>query len=283
MGGEIMKNKIKKYLPKITVELIMMAVALIMLIPFGWIIATSLRLPVDSFKLPPSFIPTDFYVINYKKVFELVPYVKFIMNSLKVTLLTTVIQCTITTMAAFAFSRLEFKGRELWFGIILSGLMIPAQSTIIPQFLIMRSLNLMDNHWSLILPNLIYPLGIFLVRQLMMSIPKTYDEAAYLDGAGPFKIFWNVILPASKPAIAVVAVMTFIQSWNNFFAPLIYISSWDKMTLPLGLTLLSGYQGTGSVSVILAGVAMTLIPPALVYIFGQKYLVQGSSLSGLKG
>lgn len=279
----MMYNKIKKYFKRSVVEVIMIIIAILMLLPFCWMISTSLRLPKDSFKLPPSFFPTTFNWGNYKKVFELVPYLKFIGNSMKVTLITTILQCSITTMAAYAFARIEFKGRNFLFIMLLSGLMIPTQSTIIPQFLFVKAFHLMDTHWAIILPNLIYPFGIFLIRQLMMSIPRTYDEAAYLDGAGRFRIFWSIILPSSKPAIAVVAVMTFVQSWNNFFAPLIFINSWDKMTLPLGLTLLQGYKGTGSISVILAGVSMTLIPPLLVYIFGQKYLVQGSALSGLKG
>jgi multiple sugar transport system permease protein len=277
------KDKIKKFAPRISVELLMILISVIMLLPFCWMISTSLRLPKDSFNLPPALFPTAFHIDNYIIVFKKFPFLSFILNSFKVTILTTVIQCTITTMAAYAFARIEFKGKNILFIMLLSGLMIPVQSTIIPQFLIIKKLGLMDNHWALILPNLVYPLGIFLIRQLMMSIPRTYDEAAYIDGASRLRIFWNIIIPCSKPAIAVVAVMSFITSWNNFFGPLIYINTWEKMTLPLGLTVLQGYRGSGSISVVLAGVSMTLIPPCLVYIFGQKYLVQGTTLTGIKG
>jgi multiple sugar transport system permease protein len=279
----LMKKKIKGRLAsKIIIDIVMIVICLTILMPFLWTIATSLRLPQDSFKLPPQFIPTTFYITNYIHVFQVFPLFAFLFNSLTIAIITTVSQCLFTTMAGYAFARIDFKGRNIVFLLILSGIMIPSQSIIIPQFLFVRKLGLMDTQWALILPALIFPMGIFLVRQFMMTIPKSYDEAAKIDGAGRFRVFWSIILPMSVPSVAVVAVMSFVTSWNNFFAPLIYLSTWNKMTLPLGLMVLEGFKGTGSVSVILAGVVISFIPPILIFIFGQKYLLQGTTLSGLK-
>lgn len=272
----------KKTILRIALGFIMILLCAIFLLPFFWAISTSLRLPKDSFNLPPQFFPTSFCIQNYEMVFSTFPFLKFILNSLLVAVVLTISQVIITTMAGYAFARLHFAGKNICFFLILSGIMIPISSIIIPQFMVVKSLGIMDSQLAIILPYLINPMGIFLVKQFMQTIPSSYDEAAIIDGAGKFRIYWNVILPMSVPALAVVVVMTFVGSWNNFFGPLIYISSWDKMTLPLGLNVLSSSLGNGDISVILAGVVIAFIPPILIYIFGQKYLLQGTTLSGLK-
>jgi multiple sugar transport system permease protein len=268
--------------PRIIVEVVMILVSVFFLIPFLWAISTSLRLPKDSLNLPPQFLPTSFQIANYGSLFTLFPFFPFILNSIVVAVAVTVFQALFSTMAGYAFARIDFKGKNLLFIAILSGIMIPGQSIIIPQFLVVKTFGLMDTHWAIILPYLIFPLGIFLVRQFMMTIPKSYDEAALIDGADRFRVFWSIILPMSVPSVAVVSVMGFIGSWNNFFGPLIYLNTWEKMTLPMGLKVLSGFNGTGSLSVILAGVVISFIPPILIYAFGQKYLLQGTTLTGLK-
>ncbi|MCP4403179.1 MAG: carbohydrate ABC transporter permease [bacterium] len=278
-------DRMKKILSRITIDGLMLMIVALMLLPFCWVISTSLRLPKESFTLPPAFFPTSFHFENYGRVFELVPeFADFIKNSVFVSVTATGLQIITTTMAAYAFARIEFWGRNVLFLIILSGLMIPVHSTIIPLFLIMRSLGLVDSVWSVILPYSINPLGIFLVRQFMLSIPKTLDEAAYLDGAGRFRIFWEIMIPMVKPATIVSSVLWFLKSWNDFFYPFIFLSTWEKMTLPVGLTVLAGIESRANpVSVVLAGVTLSLIAPVMIFIFGQKYLVQGSALSGLKG
>jgi multiple sugar transport system permease protein len=160
--------------------------------------------------------------------------------------------------------------------------MIPAQSTLIPRFSIISALGLVNTRWALILPALIYPMGIFLARQYMMTIPTSYDEAAYVDGANRFQIFIHVIVPMSVPALTVVAVLHFLGTWNDFLNALIFLYKPISMTLPLGLNLLKGYHGTGSPAVVLAGVMMSMLVPLMVYIFGQKYLLRGANISGLK-
>lgn len=255
----------------------------IALLPFMWMIATSLRLPVDSFRLPPSFFPTVFHIDNYLQVFRKVPLAHYIANSFFVSTVATFLQCIITCMAAYAFSRLYFKGKNLIFILILSGLMIPVQTTVIPIFIMYKEIGLMDTRIGIILPLLINPLGIFIMKQFMESIPKSYDEAAKLDGATHFSILFRIIMPMTKPALVTVAVLAFVASWNDFYRPLIFITSPEKMTLPLGMTALSGLMRNTSISIILAGILISSVPLILIYAFGQKYFVQGISLSGLKG
>jgi len=260
----------------------LMLFALYLALPFMWIISTSLRLPKDSFSLPPTFWPTDFIVGNYLDVFLQVPFTAFILNSIKIAAIVVLGHIIISSMAAYAFSRIDFPGRNVVFIIFLAGLMIPGQVTIIPQFILLSKLNLVDTHASLILPALINPIGIFLIRQMMLTIPKTFDEAAFIDGANRFWVYYRVILPMAMPAIVVTSVMHFIATWNDFFRPLIFLNTYEKMTLPIGMTVLKGVFGTGNLSAILAGVTISLIPPLLIYILGQKYLVEGITMGGLK-
>ena len=262
--------------------LVMMTVAVIMFLPFAWILSTSLRLPKDSFLLPPSFLPTEFRIENYIEVFEVFPFSKYFMNSLFVATLSTFLQVIATAFAAYGFSRINFRFRNILFIVLLSGLMIPAQSTIVPVFIQIKEIKLYNTLWALILPALYNPSGLFLTRQFMMTIPKSYDEAAYVDGAGRMRIFMNVILPMSKAPIAMVAVNCFIVKWNDFFSPLIFLSDNEKLTLPLALVILRGSYGSGSLSVVLAGVVISMIAPLLLYIFGQKYLMGGVMTAGLK-
>lgn len=278
MKRKIATGKLKQSL----LVLVLLCLEAAMLLPFFWVFATSLRLPKDSFSLPPSFFPTQWNWENYSHVFTSVPFFEFIKNSVVVTVSITGIQLVFSSMCAFAFARLKFKGGNLLFIYILTGLMIPYQSIIIAQFLIVTKMGLVDTHLALILPYLANPFGIFLLKQFMQTIPKSYDEAAIMDGANWWQIYWHVILPMSKPALVVCAFMKFIEQWNNFFAGLIYINSQEKYTLPMGMMLLRGFRSSGSVSMIMAGVMISLIVPALVYIFGQKYLIQGTVLSGLK-
>jgi multiple sugar transport system permease protein len=270
-------------MPSLVVHMIMILVAIAMIAPFMWIFSTSLRLPRESFSLPPTFFPTSFRWQNYIEVFRSVPFSLFIFNSLKVSVISTILMSFTSAMAAYAFARLRFKGNHFLFILVLTGLMIPGQVTIIPLFILIKKFGLMNTHWALILPSIIYPLGIFLIRQFMLSIPKSYDEAAYMDGAGYSRIFWSIMLPMTFSSVTVIAVMSFINIWNDFFRPLIFLNTYELMTLPLGLTILSGFMGNGNISVILAGVTLSLVAPLLFYIVGQRYLVEGMTMVGVKG
>lgn len=274
--------RVKSYLWRGLHYLIMLTVSIVMLIPFSWMFATSMRKANASFTLPPAILPTVWNFENYAMVFKSLKISTYIGNSIIVTLVSTVIMLVVTSMAAYAFSRIQFKGRDALFPVVLAGLMIPGQSISIPVFLIIRSMKLIDSLWSLILTLVYYPLGLFMLRQAMKSIPQSYDEAAYCDGAGHFTIYTRVILPMCKSTLMVVVVMHFVRAWNDFFNPLIMINSNSKMTMPLGIRMLNTTNGKSNMPVMTAAIMISLIVPLLVYIFGQKYLTRGSVLSGLK-
>ena len=273
----------RKTVKKIITILAGLLVIIIFFMPVCWIFATSLRLPKDSFKWPPLFFPTSFHISNYIEVIKRVPFLMFILNSLKVAAVVMVGQCIIDAMMAYAFARIEFKGREALFILVLAGLMVPPQASIIPLFMIVKNLKAMNSHISLVLPALMSPLSVFMIRQSMMTIDKSYDEAAELDGASHWMILLKVIVPMCKPSIALVAIMSFLNSWNDYFRPLIFISNYNKMTIPVGIQMLKGFMGGGSVSIILAGVMMSMVPPMIIFILGQKYIMKGIRIGGMKG
>ena len=245
------------------------------LAPLSWMLATTLRLPLESFRIPPSLLPTSFNLDSYRLVFEKVDFFAFVQNSIKIAVCCTALHVVCSSMAAFAFARLDFPGKKWIFFLFLSALMIPSQVMNIPRFIIMSKIRLVDTHAALILPSLFGAMGIFLIRQFMMTIPKSYDEAAHIDGAGRFYCYLHIIMPMTKPALIVIALQTFIANWNDFYNPLIYLNSVSKMTLPLGLTALQSTLDTGNQSAILAGILLSLIAPLLFFLIGQRYLIEG--------
>ena len=277
-----MHGKIKKVFFRVIHYAIMVMITVLMLMPIGWMLGTSMRQSKESFVLPPSFWPTQFNLDNFKQVFHAIPILKFAWNSLFITFLAAAFMVLFTSMSAYAFARINFKGKNILFIFMLAGLMIPVQSIIVPVFLIIRKLNLIDTKWALIVTSIYYPLGLLMLRQFMMTIPKSYDEAAVCDGAGKLTIFFRVILPMSKSTIMVAFVMHFVSVWNNFFSAMIFLNSTAKMTLPLGITVLNTTDGNSNMPLMTSAVLLTLIPPMIIYIFGQKYLMQGNMISGVK-
>jgi multiple sugar transport system permease protein len=268
--------------PTIILNGILILLSLVMVAPFMWILSTSLRLPNESFKLPPSFFPTSFHWQNYRDVFTVFPFFDCILNSVKVAFFSVGFNLIVSTMAGYAFARIPFKGRSFVFVTFLAGMMVPVQATLIPTYILLSKIGLVGSHWSLILPAIISPLNIFFIRQYMMTIPGSYEEAAYIDGASRFRIYVQIFVPMSTSVIIMTSLLTFLATWNSFLQPLVYLSKWEMMTLPLGLKTLNGMRNTGSVSVVLAGVTISLVVPTLLYSFGHKYILQGSVMSGLK-
>jgi len=275
-----MNKRIK--VSQVVLNLVLIVGCTIAILPFMWIVSTSLRTPAESFKMPPSFFPTSFKISNYAVVFTAFPFLRFIFNSILVAVATVALSLAVSATAAFSFARLNFRGKNIIFMIFMAGLMVPASATMISVFIIQSKLGTVGTLWALILPAMISPVHIFLMRQFMMTIPKSYEESAEIDGCNRLRIFLHVILPMCKPVMILAGLQVFIGSWNNFIGPLIYLRSWDSMTLPIGLYALRGYMGTGNVSEILAGITVSLVAPVLLFIFGQKHLVEGIALTGVK-
>lgn len=265
------------------VLLVTAAFAVIVVAPFAWTVSTSMRLPMESFSVPPQWIVLNPDWSNYTRVFERIPFFQQILNSFIVTVAVVIGQLFTASLAGYAFARLEFPGRNLLFWLIMATMMIPLQATIIPVFVIISRLGLANTLWSLIIPALPTAFGTFLMRQYFLGVPKDFEEAAVIDGANQLSIFARVYLPLVTPALAVLAMLVFNGTWNDFFRPLIFINDPYLFTIPLGLNDLKGYMATGSISVVLAGVTMSLIPVVIVYIFGQRYLIEGIMMGGVKG
>ncbi len=262
---------------------LLIAIACFMILPFVWMFSTSLRTPAESFTLPPQWFPTEPHFDNYRQVFEIVPFFSFILNSVKVTVIVTIAQLIFCSMAAYAFARLYFPAKNALFLLLMSSLMVPGSVTIVPIFILIRYLGLADTHTSLILPSITSAFGIFMLRQFFLTIPTELEDAAKIDGANPLQIYSRIILPLGGPALSVLAIFTFNGTWNEFFRPLIFLKTWDTFTLPLGLITLRGVEGTGSISVVLAGVALSILPILLVFLFAQRFLIEGITMTGLKG
>jgi multiple sugar transport system permease protein len=257
--------------------------AILMLIPLLWMFSTSLRPSADSYKLPPAWLPTQFRIENYGAVFKSsVPFWALAWNTVKITLAVTIGQLVLCSMAGFAFARLRFPGRNFLFVLLLASLMVPQQVTVIPIFLLMRSLQLMNNPLAIILPGLVSAFGVFLMRQFFLSLPQELFDAAKIDGAGPWGGFWRIAVPLSTPAMAALGIITFNSTWNAYFYPLIFLNTWEQMTLPQGIALLQAYMQSGNPSVIMAAVMMALLPVLIAFIFAQRWIVEAFARTGLK-
>jgi multiple sugar transport system permease protein len=273
------------YLGESVIWLLLIVMAIVEFAPISWIFSTSLRNPSDSFNLPPDFWPTAFHWENYLAVVqsERIQFLRFFWNSLKIASIVTLAQLLTCSMAAFSFARLRYPGRDIFFFAFLSSLMVPATVTIIPTFILIRSLGLMDTHWALILPATTSAFGVFLLRQQFMTLPAELLDAAKIDGAGYFRIYWQVMLPLVGPALSALGVFTFLASWNNFLGPLLFLRTWENYTFPIAIVNLQGYMGNGNRAHVLAGVMISIFPTLLFFLLAQRFVIQGIALTGLKG
>ncbi len=263
---------------------LVIAAAFPMVAPFAWMFATSLKSGPHAFDLPPAWVPSELHFQNFLTLFQSnVPFSTFLLNNLKVATLVTAAQLLTCSMAGYAFAHLRFRGAKGVFALLLTSLMMPVQVTIIPLFLLMTGLNLVDTHWAVILPLVTNAFGVFLMRQFFRTIPRELIEAARIDGAKHFSIFWRVALPLAKPALAALAIITFTNTWNTYFLPLVFLNSWEKMTLPLGMFALSNVYGSGNVSVIMAAVGLAVCPVLILFLVAQRQIISGMVGSAVKG
>jgi len=254
---------------------------LVMLLPFVWALVAALQRPEDAFTLPPNWIPESATLDNFRQVFAFIPFGLQILNSVVVTAAIVVGSLVVACLAAYPLARMDFRGRDATFVVFLSALMIPAQVTVIPVYLLLRYLYLVDTRAALILPALIQVLGVFLLRQHFKTVPRELSEAALIDGAGHLRILTRIVIPAAGPALAALAIFTAQQYWNDFFWPNVMLSSPDKLTLPVGVYSLQNLYGTGSPVVIFAAVSMVVVPLLVLFAFTQRQLTEGMALVGV--
>ena len=255
--------------------ILLILIAAAFVLPILWAVSTSLRSPANSFNNPPEWIPLAPIWSNYAAVFEQVPLATFFLNSVIVTGLIVVLQIITSTMSGYAFALVRFKGKHSIFAMVLATLMVPAQTTIIPIFIMIRYMGLADNLGSLVIPAIGGAFGTFLMRQYFLQMPAELAEAGRVDGASHFQIFARLYVPIALPPMATLAVLNFSAYWNEFFRPLVFLQSTNTFTLPVGLVSLQGSFGTGSVSIVLAGVVIALIPSIAIFLLAQRYFVEG--------
>lgn len=255
--------------------------AAVMLLPFVWMVATSLKTEADIFRYPSELLPRTPTLTAYRDVWQRIPFARFFVNSLLFAGGVTALSLFLDSLTAFALARLEFRGREVCFWVILATLMVPFQITLIPLFVTVYELGWLDTYQGLIVPRATNAFGIFMLRQFFITLPRDLDDAARLDGASDFRVYWQIILPLARPALATLTVFHFMYNWNDFLWPLVVTSSTEMRTLPAGLTLFMG-QHVVEHAVLMAGATISLVPLAVAFVLAQRHFVRGVALSGLK-
>lgn len=272
------------YVKKFCFYGVLILLAFVCVIPLYWMVRSSFMKNTDIYSMRPFvFWPKEMLWSNYTDAMKAANFGRYAVNTLIVVGGCMVGTLVTASMAAYAFSRVKWKGRSACFALILTTMMLPGSVTLIPQFMIWRNLNLVDTYWPLILPSFFGggAFNIFLLRQFFLGIPRELDEAARIDGAGPFQIFLRVILPLSKSALVVVALFTFLNNWNDFFGPIIYLNSKEHFTLAIGPLQFKGDYST-KWNLLMAASTIVVAPCVAIYLFGQKHLIEGISLTGLK-
>jgi len=256
--------------------------AVIMALPFIWMLSTSFKPESEVFQFPPRFIPNTITVANYINLFQCLNFIRYFLNTSLVAILITLGSLFINSLAGYAFAKIKFRGRDPLFMGILATMMVPGSVTLIPSYLLIKSLGMVNTYAGLILPGLASAFGIFLMRQFIRTIPNELIEAAQIDGASEFWIFLNIILPLSKPALATLGLFTFMGSWNNFLWPLIIATDERMYTLPVAIAVLRGQHG-GEFALQMAGAAVVVAPILIVFLLLQRYYISGIALTGMKG
>lgn len=261
---------------------LMSVLAVAFLLPLVWMVGASLKREADILTIPPTFIPLRPQWHNYVDMWRSNIFPTFVYNSTKLALLNVVGIVFFSSLAAYAFARIKFAGRDFLFSLLLTTIMIPGIVTLIPQYIIYQRIGWIDTHYPLWVPRVLTPVfATFLLRQFFLTMPQELEDAAKIDGATTFGIYWRIMLPQVKPGLAAVGVFTFLDSWNDLFGPLIFINSIEKQTLPVALALFQGEFFT-EVSLLMAAATLTVLPVLLIYFSAQKYFIQGITLTGIK-
>jgi len=268
---------------KIVIYIILIIMALAMIVPFLWMFSASIKTDREVFKMHPFvFIPETPKWSNYVDIWKKIPFAKFVENTVFLTIVVTCLQLLTSSFAAYAFAKLEFKGRTKLFLAYIATIAMPWQVYMVPQFLMMRKMHLNDKLLAIICLQAFSAFGVFMMKQFYEGIPDDLCEAARIDGMSEYKIYSHIMLPLSKPALSTLTIFTFVATWNDYLGPLIYLRSQEKKTIQLGLKMFIG-QYSSEYGLIMAGSVLSLIPVIIVFLILQKYFVEGVASTGLKG
>ncbi len=268
---------------KILLYVLLTLYAVITLIPFLWALSASFKPLSEIVSGSPNFLPKKFTLDNYRQIFLQEPlFFRWLFNSIVIAISVTILNLLCNSMAGYALARLRFRGRRFWFFLILAILAVPAQVTLIPTFLILKALGWLNSYQGMIIPSMVNATFIFMMRQFFVNFPKELEEAAALDGLAPFGIFWRIVLPLAKPAIAAQAVFVFMVSWNNFLLPVVILFDPEMFTLPLGLNTFKG-QYISYWNYIMAASMVFTLPALSIYAFFNRYFIQSVTFTGGKG
>ena len=272
----------KKLIVKICIYAGLIFLSVTMLMPFAWMISSSLKPDLEVFRFPVQWIPANPLWSNYVDIWDMIPLATFFRNTIILTVVITSLQLITSSFAAYGFSRLQWKGRDVIFLAYIGTIAVPWQAFMIPQFIMMRNFGLVDTLWSMILLQSFSAFGVFLMRQYFLSIPEELSEASRMDGLSEYGIYARIILPLTKPAIATLTILTATFVWNDFMGPLIYLSSQQNMTIQIGLRMFVRLHSS-MYSFIMAGSVLSILPLAVMYFVAQRYFIEGIAASGLKG
>lgn len=277
------KSTVERVSGKVLSYLVFLCFAAVTILPFLWMTSTAFKYEQDVFRFPIEWIPSSIRWENFQDVFTKIPYIKYYWNSIRLSVIITALTLLTSSLAAYSFAKLRYRGRDQLFLLYLATLMVPWQVIMIPQFMVISKLKLADTHLSLILTQSFTPFGVFLLRQAFMSISEEYSQAAKIDGCTHLGICFRIILPMVKPGLSALTIFTFMGCWNDYLAPLIFLTSDSRRTLQLGLKYFQAEHST-SFALLMAGTLMALIPVLIVYILAQKQIIKGmANAGGIKG
>ncbi len=259
--------------------------AFLFVTPLIWMFSTSFKTTSQAYRFPPEFIPSPLIFDSYTNLWTgSIPFNEFYLNTTVIVIFSEIGTLFSCTLAAYAFARLHWIGRNVWFGVLLATMMLPFQVIMIPVYIIFRQLGWLDSWLPLIVPTFLgNPFYIFLLRQFFLGLPRDLEDAARVDGAGSLRILWQIFIPLSKPVLLTVVMFTFVGAWNDFLGPLLYLTSIDKMTVSVGLSMFIGRAGATNWPNMMAGATLALLPILVMFLLFQKYFVKGIALTGLKG
>lgn len=267
---------------RVFLYILLFFVAALTAAPFVWLVLTALKGSEDVFAFPPEIIPVELHFSNFVETWQMVPFGSYVLNSTIVAVGMVAMNVLLASLAAYPLARMEFKGKSVLFLLILATMMVPEQVIMIPLYEVTMQLGLLNTLAGVILPFGVNAFGIFLMRQFYMAIPRELEDAAIVDGCSPFRVWWNILLPLSKPAIATLTVFTFVAAWSHFLWPLVILHETEKFTLPVGLAYLMG-TFSANFKYIAAGAVISILPVLAVYWYMQKYFIQGLLSGGVKG